>query len=106
MNGPSASPEILDSDIIRLFEQQGQYASPDDLDKRILEAAAFAVRGDSPDSFQTTSIKSTRRPSVLTITIVLLVLALLYPAVRRFLDLPSVVQDSSRIFHKNGQAHP
>lgn len=98
MNGPTASPEILDSDIVRLFEKQRQYTSPDDLDKRILEAAAFAVRGDGRESFQA-PIKKTRRPSMLMIVAaVLLVLALLYPVLRSFLDLPSKVQNSSRIF--------
>ncbi len=96
MNTSRTKPKALDSDISRLFAKQGQTSSPDDLDKRILEAADFAVRGVTGDLSQPPVIK--RRSSLLAIGLAVIVVTLFYPLVKSFLDLPSVVQDSSRLF--------
>ena len=100
MNAAVTKNDLLDADIARLFEKQGQRTSPQDLDSRILEAAKLAVKSISNDSFQTPAIVKPRRPWMLICTVLLLSLALLYPVVESFLDLPTVVQDSSRIIRE------
>lgn len=97
MSIPTANSDVLDADIVCLFEKQGRRASPENLDKRILDAAAVAVKCASRSSPSKTQVKSLFS-SVPLVAIVLLVLAMLYPVVNSFLELPSVVKDSSRIF--------
>lgn len=98
MSNPAAcNPDLLDSDIVRLFEKQEPHAPPEDLDKRILDAAAAAVKCAGGDALLNIKQKK-RRPSVLSLVIMLLILAMLYPLVDSFLKLPSTVQDSARIF--------
>lgn len=98
MSSPTASnPDLLDSDIVRLFEKQGSGVSPDDLDKRILGAAAIAVNHASADALLNITQKK-RWPSILWLMIVLLILAMLYPVLESFLELPNKVQNSARIF--------
>ena len=97
MSLPVAKSDLLDSDIARLFEKQQPHTSPQDLDIRIIEAAKLAVKSVSNDSFQTPQLVKPRRPWLFISCVLLLSLALLYPVVKSFLDLPTVVQDSSRI---------